>query len=163
MEKTVKHEEEKLNDSTPPEIDSSYEEDASPLFIPRTPTPPPLLPKPSLVNRRKRKMVRKKPKPKSWLEPGDGVQRKGNAKDRLLDDKMYLAKLARDLAPLSLNPDDPDAVDRVQVEMKSAIIETLDYLKGREQFWDQILVGNDSTLCSSFAGKAVESHRFLMK
>ena len=92
------------------------------------------------------------------------LKKKSNSqrKDRLHEDKVYLRSLAKAIIPKNYQLDRNSAV--VQNEVKGTAKETLKYLRDRDQFWDQVQIGMDGSQqgCTTFAGKAVESHRFLM-
>ena len=91
--------------------------------------------------------------------------------DRLFDDKVYLALLAGNLAnerPSVPAPDDPFNIkeDEVQIKVKKTAEEALEFLRNREDFWDQLHLGH--TGVSTGKGgtgtkRALESRRWMMK
>ena len=71
--------------------------------------------------------------------------------DRLSRDKRYLTKLGKEIKSRS-----DITNDRVQRTIKKTTTETLEYLKKREQFWEQLEIRKDK------GASHVESYRFLM-
>ena len=88
-------------------------------------------------------------------------QKKQKVQDRLFEDKVYLAVLARGL---NLKKTKGPAVaaqglgDQVEAKISHEAKLALGYLRAREDFWDQIEVGNDT----SKPPRVCESFRFLM-
>ena len=77
--------------------------------------------------------------------------------DRLFEDKVYLAVLARGLNlkhPGQGTTQGNLVESKIAAEAQSA----LTYLRSREDFWDQIELGNDR----SQPARVCESFRFLM-
>ena len=81
--------------------------------------------------------------------------------DRLFEDKVYLAVLARGLnlkktkgqAAIAQGPG-----DQVEAKISHEAKLALGYLRSREDFWDQIEIGKDASKPS----RVCESFRFLM-
>ena len=85
------------------------------------------------------------------------IQKKQMVTDRLFEDKVYLAVLARGLNlkhPGQGTTQGNLVESKIAAEAQSA----LTYLRSREDFWDQIELGNDR----SKPARVCESFRFLM-
>ena len=66
------------------------------------------------------------------------------ALDRLLEDKMYLSDLAKGITErICTNPNEGE--DNVYKGVKDTAEEALQFLKDREDFWDQLALGADKT------------------
>ena len=90
-------------------------------------------------------------------------QKKQKVQDRLFEDKVYLAVLARGLnLKKTKGPGDKTAQqgpgDQVEAKISHEAKLALGYLRAREDFWDQIEIGNDT----SKPPRVCESFRFLM-
>ena len=90
-------------------------------------------------------------------------QKKQKVQDRLFEDKVYLAVLARGLnLKKTKGPGDKAAQqgpgDQVEAKISHEAKLALGYLRAREDFWDQIEIGNDT----SKPPRVCESFRFLM-
>ena len=79
------------------------------------------------------------------------IDRSTNSADRLSRDKAYLTRLGKQLTPRR-----DISHDRVQKSIKKTTCETIEYLKKREQFWQQLDFRKDE------GATHVESYRFLM-
>ena len=79
------------------------------------------------------------------------IDRHTHSSDRLARDKAYLTKLGKQLTPRR-----DISHDRVQRSIRKTTCETLEYLKKREQFWEQLELRKDE------GAKHVESYRWLM-
>lgn len=80
------------------------------------------------------------------------VDRPNQSSDRLAKDKDYLTTLVERVRTRS-----DIAHDHVHNCIKKTTFETLEYLKKREQFWEQLELRKDEG-----GNKHVESYRFLM-
>lgn len=80
------------------------------------------------------------------------VDRPNQSSDRLAKDKDYLTTLVERLKTRSDIAHDP-----VHNSIKKTTFETLEYLKKREQFWEQLELRKEQS-----ANQHVESYRFLM-
>ncbi len=80
------------------------------------------------------------------------VDRPNQSCDRLAKDKVYLTQLTERLTSRRDIAHDP-----VQRSIKKTTFETLEYLKKREQFWEQLEMRKDEG-----ASIHVESYRWLM-
>ena len=76
--------------------------------------------------------------------------------DRLFEDKVYLAVLARgiNLKKSTASSGNSNVENKIAHEAEGALA----YLRSREDFWDQIELGKDS----SKPPRVCESFRFLM-
>ena len=79
------------------------------------------------------------------------IDRPTKTSDRLSQDKAYLKKLAKQLTPRR-----DISQDRVQRTIKKTTSEAIEYLKKREQFWEQLDFRKDKGASHN------ESYRFLM-
>ena len=97
---------------------------------------------------------------------GKSERSKGSmAADRLLEDKMYLSELAKGInIKQRIHTGSKDGSDNVYKGIKDAAEEALQFLTDREDFWDQLALGQDK---SSKKGskrkpcKALESTRLI--
>ena len=79
------------------------------------------------------------------------IDRPTKPSDRLSQDRAYLKKLAKHVTPRR-----DISQDRVQRSIKKTTTEALEYLKKREQFWEQLDFRKDKGASHN------ESYRFLM-
>ena len=84
------------------------------------------------------------------------------AADRLLEDKMYLLGLSKGITQ-RIGTNANDGVDHVYKDVKNTAEEALQFLRDREDFWDQLSLGANKTIIGKKCKptKALESTRLI--